>query len=409
VSAVRPRRVLLLKEALPAGGAERQLVLIARHLPPPWEARVWTMGGGPFVEVLERAGLPVDVRARRARLDMRPAVHLWRLLLEWRPDVVHSWDWMSSAAALPLCRALRIPVVDGTIRNGIARRRRSLPLRLVRAASARVVANSRAGLAAWRIDPDRGRVVYNGFDPDRLALCPQGVGGSAGDDAGRKGVEAGREGGDAGREGGDAGRAGRPFTVAMTGRMVPHKDFATVIVAARLLADDGGGEHPSAGDGRASDRSSPALRVLLLGTGPDRARLEALAGDLVARDVVHFVDPGLEVLPHLRGVDAGVLMSEERLHREGCSNAIMEYMACGLPVVCSGGGGNPELVVAGETGYLVPAGDAGALAARLRDLGGDPALRARLGAAGRARLLREFTVERMVGALTAIYDEVVSP
>ena len=71
----------------------------------------------------------------------------------------------------------------------------------------------------------------------------------------------------------------------------------------------------------------------------------------------------------VREADVGVLMSNEAQHREGCSNAIMEYMACRLPVVCSPGGGNPELVLEGETGFLVPAGDREALAGRLRDAG----------------------------------------
>lgn len=50
-------------------------------------------------------------------------------------------------------------------------------------------------------------------------------------------------------------------------------------------------------------------------------------------------------------------MTDEREHSEGCANSIMEYMACALPVVCSDGGGNPELVVQDATGYLIEAGD----------------------------------------------------
>ena len=333
-------KVLLVKEALPSGGAERQLALLAEYLPESWERRVWTMGGGPFVEVIRQHGQRIDVCARSGRLDVRPAASLWRLLWEWRPDVVHSWDWMSSLAALPLCRALGIPIVDGTIRNGIARRRRSLPLRCAQAASRLIVANSRAGLEAWGVGADKGRVVYNAFDPARWELC---------DGAGERPREASGE-----------------STVVMTGRMVTHKDFATVIAAAAEL-----------------DAEQPgSWRFVLLGDGPERPALVALAGDLVTRDVVRFVDPGLEVLPLVREADVGVLLSNEAQHTEGCSNAIMEYMACGLPVVCSAGGGNPELVLQGETGFLVPAGDRRALAERLRLLAADRELAAAHGRRG---------------------------
>jgi glycosyltransferase involved in cell wall biosynthesis len=363
-------KVLIMKEALPSGGAERQLALIAEYLPQRWERRVWTMGGGPFVEVIRQHGQQVDVSARAARLDVRPAADLWRLLRDWRPDVVHSWDWMSSLAALPVCRALGIPIVDGTIRNGIARRRRSLPLRAARAASRLIVANSRAGLEAWGVGNGKGRVVYNAFDPARWPLCDT----PPGDE----------------RAGADL-RPGRT-TVVMTARMVAHKDFATVIAAA----------------GDLDARQPGDWRFVLLGDGPDRSRLVALAGDLVPRGVVEFVDPGLEVLPLVREADVGVLMSNEAQHTEGCSNAILEYMACRLPVVCSAGGGNPELVLHRETGFLVPGGDRDALVGRLRGLAADRGSARRMGEAGRARLAGEFTVERLVRSLERVYWEALS-
>ena len=365
-------KVLLLKDALPGGGAERQLALITEYLPERWERRVWTMGGGPFVEVMRQRGQRVDVSARAARLDVRPAADLWRLLWDWRPDVVHSWDWMSSLAALPLCALLGIPIVDGTIRNGIARRRRALPLRVAMAASKLNVSNSRAGLRAWGVGAAKGRVVYNAFDPARWPLCEN----VPGDVRAAPGADV----------------PSAPTTIVMTARMVSHKDFATVIAAA----------------GDLDARQPGHWRFVLLGDGPERPRLRALAGDLVARGVVEFVHPGLEVLPFVREADVGVLMSNEAQHTEGCSNAIMEYMACGLPVVCSPGGGNPELVVDGETGVLVPAGDRDALAGALRRLAADRILARRMGEAGRARLKRSFTVERLVEDLERVYLEALS-
>ena len=302
---------------------------------------------------------------------MRPAASLARLLLTWRPDVVHSWDWMSTFAALPLCRLLGIPIVDATIRNGIVRRKGALQRRLSQAVSARVVANSRAGLRAWGVGPRKGRVVYNAFDPERL----EATAAHAADPP-------------AARTADDAG----PRTVVMTGRMVAHKDFSSLIAAARRL-----------------DRERPGrFRFLLLGDGPEKARLVAEAGELRARGVVELIDPGLEVLPLVREADIGVLMSNEAVHREGCSNAIMEYMSCALPVVASAGGGNPELVTEGETGYLVPSGDPVALAAALALLADRPEVARRLGDAGRRRILEDFGVPRMVRDIERVYWEALA-
>jgi glycosyltransferase involved in cell wall biosynthesis len=359
-------RLLMLKEALPVGGAERQLALIVKYLPPYWERRVWVMGAGPFADAIVADGQRVEVCPRTARFDVRPAASLWRLLYGWRPDIVHSWDWMSTLAALPLCRLLGIPIVDATIRNGIVRRKGSVQRRLSQGVSARVVANSEAGLAAWGVGPRKGRVVYNAFDPERLPLTEP-----------RAGQEAGH---------------GEPCRVVMTGRMVAHKDFSVLIAAARRLE----GERPG------------AFRFLLLGDGPDRPRLVAEAGELQARGVVVLVDPGLEVLPLVRDADIGVLMSNEAVHREGCSNAIMEYMSCALPVVCSSGGGNPELVLEGQTGHLVAAGDAAALAAALASLAERPEAARRMGDAGRRRILDDFSVPRLLSGLERVYWEALA-
>ncbi len=101
-------------------------------------------------------------------------------------------------------------------------------------------------------------------------------------------------------------------------------------------------------------------------------------------------------------------MTNEALHREGCSNAIMEYMSCGLPVVCSVGGGNPELVLDGETGHLVPWGEAAALAEALSFLADHPETARRFGEAGRRRVLADFSVERLVTETESVYREALS-
>ena len=359
-------RLLMLKEALPTGGAERQLALIMKHLPPYWERRVWTMGGGSFADAIAADGYRVDVSPRVARFDVRPAASLWRLLFAWRPDVVHSWDWMSTLAALPPCRLLGIPIVDSTIRNGTVRPRGARQRRMSQALSTLVVANSRAGLQAWGVGPRRGRVVYNAFDPQRLSA--------------------------------DIGRAARgtdgsaPWRVVMTGRMVADKDFSTLIAAARRL------DHERPGH----------WRFLLLGEGPEKPRLITEAGALQERGVVEFVDPGLDVLPLVREADVGVLLANEARNREGCSNAIMEYMSCALPVVCSAGGGNPELVLDGVTGYVVPPGDPAALADALAYLVDHPEIARGLGDAGRQRILEDFSVPRLVGSIERFYWEALS-
>lgn len=359
-------KVLLLNNSLANGGLERQLVLLARNLPVTWERRLWCMEGGPHARVVASAGIPLRVRPRSGRWDVTPAVDLWRVIHDWRPDVVHAWHWMPAAAAVPVCLALGVPLIDGSIRMGSVPRRAGRPRRSIMRFADLVVANSRAGLDAWRIDDVHGRVIRNAFDDSRLRSAEPAP--PPGDDS------------------------PRPFTVIMAARMDPPKDFLTVARAARLLSGP-------------RDRG---WRFVLVGDGVDRRALLAEVADLVRAGVVVFPEAGLEVVQLLCGADVGLLETDPTILAEGCSNSIMEYMACGLPVVASQSGGNGELVRDGVTGFVVPPRDPRALASKLRLLRDDPGLRARLGTAGRERVASEFTLERMVAEYERAYVDVAA-
>jgi glycosyltransferase involved in cell wall biosynthesis len=354
-------KVLLLADCLDNGGLERQMALLATRLPEACKRRVWAMGGGPFLPYLRDQGVSATVCERHSRFDASPAVSLWRELRSWRPDVVHSWSWMSALAAGPMCRSLRIPHVDGMIQTGALEPDFTALKRLGMAFATLVVANTQAGLRAWEIDPAKGRVVYNGFDQSRLTTTGEGH-----------------------------RLPGARFTVIMTGRMVPVKDYDVVLEAARRL----------------SCRSSD-WRFLLVGDGCDRERLMFEARELADAGTVVFPKPSMEVLDLVRQADAGVLMTNPRLAQEGLSNSIMEYMALGLPVVCGDGGGNPELVLDGVTGFIVPPADPGALAERLQYLRDHEVEREVMGAAGTARILGAFSVGRMVNRMLRVYAEAV--
>ena len=88
--------------------------------------------------------------------------------------------------------------------------------------------------------------------------------------------------------------------------------------------------------------------------------------------------------------------------------SVLEGMFAGLPVVSTDVGGIPEMVVDGETGFLVPPGDTQAIAERLEVLARDPALRGSMGETGRERVLRRYSVDRLVGDVDALYRELLS-
>jgi glycosyltransferase involved in cell wall biosynthesis len=148
----------------------------------------------------------------------------------------------------------------------------------------------------------------------------------------------------------------------------------------------------------------PNARFVIAGDGRERAALERQAAKLGLGDRVLFLGWRVDTADLLRSCDLFVLPSLF----EGLPLAILEAMAARRPIVASRIAGNDEVVVHGETGLLVPPTDPGAMADAIQTLLADPGLARRMGAAGEARVRREFSIESMVTRVSALYDEVLA-
>ncbi len=150
-------------------------------------------------------------------------------------------------------------------------------------------------------------------------------------------------------------------------------------------------------------QQQPKAQLLLIGDGLLRKEVTDQVNALGMGDAIRLLGnrPDIEkVLPLL---DAAVLASST----EGMSNAILEAMSCGLPMVATAVGGNLQLVEPGVNGLLVPACDPAALAAALSQLAASDALRTRLGQASRERILREFSLDGMVRSYDRLYHRLL--
>ena len=359
-----PLRLLHFIDNLGPGGKERQLVELLKGLAAigTCESLVVSMTEGVFYpELLTLRRATLTTLIRRSRKDLRAFVGFHRVVRAFRPDVIVVWDHMTAVYAIPAAVLSRAAVVNAMIRDA--------PERLSWTAWARarlsfpfcdfIVANSQAGLDAYRVRGAKGRVIHNGIDMTRFADLedPMAV-------RRRLGLH-------------DA------LVVGMVSTFRPWKDQATLILAAELIVQ------------RRKD-----VVFLFVGEGETRPACQALVAPGLT-DNIRFLggtSGGLEALVNV--FDVGVLAT----FTEGLSNAIMEYMALGKPVVATDGGGTRELLIDGQTGSLVPARDAHLLADRLLALLDDPALRERQGSAGRRRVLAEFSLERMVAQQLALYE-----
>jgi glycosyltransferase involved in cell wall biosynthesis len=175
--------------------------------------------------------------------------------------------------------------------------------------------------------------------------------------------------------------AAGPVCAAVT-QFIPRKDPRLLLAAWNLVR-----------------QQWPDARLLLFGSGGQEARLRRLAGPGV---VFAGFRPDL---PHFLG-HVDLLLHAAR--REGLGLALLEAQAAGVPVVAAAVGGVVEAVEHGRTGLLVPVGDAAALAAAVLALLGDPARRRALGAAGRERVVREFSPAAMAGAYRSLYQDTLA-
>ena len=144
-----------------------------------------------------------------------------------------------------------------------------------------------------------------------------------------------------------------------------------------------------------------SLRLVMVGEGPLRVQSQAVLEQAGLGHLAWLPGERADVPDIMRGLHCFALPSLS----EGISNTILEAMASGLPVIATDVGGNAELVQSGQTGLLTPAADPSAMATALLDLVRCPQLCRDMGAAGRAQVDAKFSLQAMVNAYQAVYDE----
>ena len=361
-------RLLFVIATLVRGGAEKQLALLATRLPRDrFDVHVAVLTHtGPLEAMLRQAGVAVTLIGKRWKLDPLSYWRLRRLMKSLRPDIVHTWLFAANAYG-------RQAAYSAGVRHIVAGERCVDPWK-----------------GAWQLAIDRAlakrteRIVTNstgvkdfyvgrGLPAEKFVIIPNGIDPLTVDDPVTRAALLT-----------ELGLPPDARLIGAVGRLWPQKRVKDLIWAADLLKSTRDDAH-----------------LLIVGDGPQRWRLERYREQNQITDRVHFLgerDDVPRLMPHF---DVLWLGSEY----EGQSNAIMEAMAAGVPVIATDIPGNRDLVVPEITGYLVPLGERYEFARLTHALLGDEPLRRRLGDASRERILSEFTVEKMVERHVALYRE----
>jgi glycosyltransferase involved in cell wall biosynthesis len=374
--AIPKRKVFYLVDSLNVGGTEVQAVELATRLNP--ERYDVTLGclraRGPLLERLQGSSVSVREFYPKGGFDSAHGIYqMFRLamfLRRGRFQIVHTHDLYANVLGIPAAAIARVPVIISSQRDlghlELYHSRRRVWLRRLQKLSTAVLTNANAVreavLAEDYFAPEKVRVIHNGVDlgrfsqksNDRLWLVPD---------------------------------ANQQKWIVLVGNMHGDvKGHAVLITAAETVV-----------------REFPDVRFLFAGDGERRRGFEEQVSRLGLERYFLFLGRRNDVPRVLSCCDIGVLPSQA----EGLPNAVLEYLAAGLPTIASRVGGNVEIIQEGKTGLLVLPEEPSALAAALLRLLRDPGLAAELGRNGQGFVSAEFSFERMIEKTDRMYTELL--
>ncbi len=355
---------------LDQGGAEKQMALLATHLDPKqFETHVILLTrSGPLEQTLHEAGVGVHLIGKRSKLDPTALWRLTRKLRQLAPDLVHTWLFAANSYGRWAARRAGVPVVvagERCVDPWKSWWHYSIDRYLLKHTN-RIVTNTVAVVdfyAAHGIGKDNFTIIPNAVLPnnttritreqlfERLGIPPRGR------------------------------------VVAAVGRLWKQKGYRDLIWAGELL--------------RVAYRD---VYLLIVGDGPERQALQTFRDRSGSQDAVRFVGHRTDAAELMTAVD---VLWNGSLY-EGQSNTILEAMSLGVPTVASDIPGNRDLIVPGETGYLYPLTDLGALIRWTHALLQDDVRRTEMGDRARQRAAQHFSLTQMVSSHEQLYRQLIA-
>lgn len=376
---MRPPLIAHVVQHFGMGGLENGVVNLLNHMPADrYRHTVICLDGyTDFRHRLQRDDVQFFALNKQPGKDFGLYGRLFRLLRELRPDLLHTRNLSTLEGQFVAAAAgVRARVHGEHGRDVFDLHGKNFKYNLLRKLARPLVSQYIAvskDLANWLehtvgADPQHITQIYNGVDsvrfhPRRKERTPIGP---------------------------DGFMSGNTLLIGSVGRMAEVKDYPNLVRAFLRLLE-------------LAPEARARARLVILGEGAARAACLDLLKQANAEHLAWLPGSRDDIADLMRQFDVFVLPSLG----EGISNTILEAMACGLPVVATSVGGNSELVDAGLTGTLVPPADPEAMAQALLTYFEDNALVRSHGAAGRAKIEAQFSMEAMVRGYMGVYDAVL--
>jgi len=366
-------KLLVLVDTLATGGKERRMIELLKGLIKTGGYEITLVSTTPGVEYSYLLEMPIKLieLQRSNNRDLTIFSKIYKIIKEVKPDVIHSWGSMSSLYVLPsLIFYRKAKFLNGIIadapENLSITNKYYLRSRITFPFSDAIASNSKAGIKSYKAPIEKSFCVYNGMDFNRFVnLKPKQV---VLDKLGLKDDE---------------------FIVGMIAAFEERKDQETLVRAAAKIQEQ-----------------TDKVRILFLGEGQLKKPMEELADSLKVKNVL-FLGRITDVEDHIQIFNAGVLATNNTVHGEGISNALIECMAMAKPVIGTKGGGTNELITDGKDGFLIEPKDPDLLAEKILYLFNNKTEAEEMGKNAQKMVMERFTVDRMTTDFIAIYNSLV--
>ena len=364
-------KILLYISSLRPGGRERQIVELVKGLKNHKDIilELVVMSRNIHYTAINNLSIKTHYLIRKTKRDPRILIQLYRICKEFMPDIIHTWDSMTSMYAVLIAKKIGAKMINGMIRDAPSKfkyfSKAWIRSKLTFPFSDVIVSNSYAGLKSYRAPSKKSICIPNGFDFKRTKL----------------------------NYASEKLKAKLSITtdnvVGMVASFSYRKDYETYISSAQRILEKRNG-----------------VTFLAIGDGENLKRCKEMVKPEFQKKII-FLGKQKDVESIIDIFDIGILATDIRFHSEGISNSIMEYMALGKPAVATDCGGTKELVLNGKTGFLVNPRDNIDLSRKIIHLLENNKLAIKMGNAGKERIYKNFSLERMASSYVSLYQNTI--
>ena len=364
-------KVCYLIGQLGKGGAEKQLYELIKGINrKEFDPLVISLSqGGHWGKEIRKLNIQLTELQRRKSFEFARLFKLIKILKAEKPDIVHSYMFSANSYGRIAAIIGRVPLIIASERNvaEVGKDKGKFDIyidKLLAAFSQGIICNSDKASSSlvekYSFNRKKVFTVHNGIDINDFLK----------------------------QRNYSSSKKSKRKVIGTVGSLCPQKNHRLFLDMAKIVLE------------RSENKQ---IKFLIIGRGPLRNELERYSKGLSIEANVVFTGEREDILELLQSMDVFVMTS---LY-EGLPNAIIEAMAAGVPVVATDVGGNSELVINRETGFLCRSNDAKALVEKVIGLISNENAAQQLGKKGREKIVKEFTVEKMVNQTENIYRELL--